>query len=491
MKNILNRVLALAVALLVLCAPIGAMAEEMPSALNATLALSNLRLTMGEEVNAQVDVTAQLDLSADLNAGAFAGTLTALSGANKALKGGFSFDASTMELVAGLEGVTDAVVLPMGEIIEQVQAQLNGAMGDEGMGKLQNLFTALMNLTTAAENSGEALGEIVMNWVSEQIISGYKGETSLEVDGITITADQYDFEITLQELVTLAADLVKAVQADPELTAAVQAYVDAVIDLTGEETAVDIASLDIDALLAQMPEDEVMTIAGSLFVNGEEGHVVLDTTVTVTENGESNTIPYQLIVLNKGETVYVGVYMEMDDEYQGHMTVSVDVNAAADDTPVFDVTVNETIAGDGNEQTITMVFTVDCSDGANITVYAENSNAFTYNEQSYNSLMAFGLNYTGTMTSDEKGIACPGTLTLYVNNEGQEITVAADTLVSLNANSTVDFNMPANRINLSEADEDTMNALSEEYMNALSSGLMALMGAPGMQDLMGITGLMG
>ena len=167
----------------------------------------------------------------------------------------------------------------------------------------------------------------------------------------------------------------------------------------------------------------------------------------------------------------------------GYLARVVDINqgAFADLGDDFD---GETIAGDGNEQTITMVFTVDCSDGANITVYAENSNAFTYNEQSYNSLMAFGLNYTGTMTSDEKGIACPGTLTLYVNNDGQEITVAADTLVSLNANSTVDFNMPANRINLSEADEDTMNALSEEYMNALSSGLMALMGAPGMENLM-------
>ncbi|MBQ8954622.1 MAG: hypothetical protein IJ048_10945, partial [Clostridia bacterium] len=136
----------------------------------------------------------------------------------------------------------------------------------------------------------------------------------------------------------------------------------------------------------------------------------------------------------------------------------------------------------------TLVFTVDCSEGADVTLYAETSNAFTYNEQTYNSLMAFGLNYIGTMTSDENGIACPGTLTLYVNQDGQEITAAADTLVSLNANSTVSFNMPANRINLEEADEDTMNALYEEYMTALSSGLMALMGAPGMEDLLAIMG---
>ena len=490
MRNHLKRALAMLVALLVLCAPM-AMADELPGSVNLTLALSDFQLQMGEDVNATVDVTAQLDLSADLNGGLVSGTLTALSGSAKAAKGGFTFDPNTMTLTAALEGATDAIQIPMAEMMEQFMANIADALPKDGADQLSNLFNAIINLETVAQNfDPTATVELMSAWMGEQITAAESG-VSIEVDGMPITADRYDFEITAQELVTLAAGLFKTIQDDADLTAALQAYIDAVISLTGEEMDIDLANLDIDALLAEMPADEVMTMAGSLYVNGEQGHVVLDMELTRTEGDETTTVPYQLIMLNKGETVYVGVYMEMDDEYQGHMTMSVDVNAAADDTPVFDVTVNETIAGDGNEQTITMVFTVDCSDGANITVYAENSNAFTYNEQSYNSLMAFGLNYTGTMTSDEKGIACPGTLTLYVNNDGQEITVAADTLVSLNANSTVDFNMPANRINLSEADEDTMNALSEEYMNALSSGLMALMGAPGMQDLMGITGLMG
>ena len=68
MKNNVSRLLALIVALLVLCAPIGAMAEQTSgiSEIGATVALSNFALSMGEDANFNIDVTAQLDLAADL-----------------------------------------------------------------------------------------------------------------------------------------------------------------------------------------------------------------------------------------------------------------------------------------------------------------------------------------------------------------------------------------------------------------------------------------
>ena len=483
MKKNLTRALAALVALLVFCVPM-AMADELqlPDSVNVTFALSNIHLQMGEEVDATVDVTAQLDVAADTQSGAVAGTLTALSGSNKAIKGGFAFDPASLNLTAALEGATDAVLLPMGEILEQLQAQMGEALAGEDMDKIQNLLNAAMNMAAVAENSDpSALAEIVMNWVAEQITAAEEG-VSLEVDGMTITADQYDFEVTAQELVALGADLIKTVQSDPDLTAAIQAYIDAIIDLSGEEAAIDLANLDVDALLAEMPEDEVMTIAGSLYVNGEEGHVVLDTEISVTEYDETTTMPYQFILLNKGETTYAGVYTEIE-QYGELTSVSVDVNATNDDKPVFDVTVAQNTTGDGSEESTIFTLTVDGSDGANITVYVENSSSFSYNEQSYKSLTAFGANYLGDVVSDDSGTAAMGTLTLYMNQDGQEITVATDILAALTADNNVDFDMPNNFIDLTQADSDTMDALGQEYMEILSQGAMMLMGAPGMESL--------
>ena len=488
MKKHLYRVFALAVALLVLCAPVGAMAEAMPSELNATLALSNFRLNMGEEINAAVDITAQLDISANLNAGNIAGTLTALSGKNTAAKAGFVFDAASMNLTAGLEGVTDAVLLPMGEIMESLQSQITEALPGEDMGQVQELITAMQNLMEAAENTDPTVfANIVMTWAGEQISQPQQG-VSLEVNGVTITADRYDFEFTAQELATLAAALVKAVQDDPELTAAVQAYIDVVIKMSGEETEFSLADLDVDALMAEMPEDEVFTLAGSLYVDNQAGNVVLDMTATAVEYDEATTVPFQFAVLDMDDQTYIGFATEQDDNWKGHVATSIDIYVPKDDAPVFQLNFTQNTTGDDNEENVSLAFTVDCTDGANVTLYGEVSSSFSYNDETYKSLNAFGVNYTGNTVSDNKGIAFPGTLTIYANNEGQEITVAVDTLVSLTNESNVAFNMPKNVINLTEADGDTMNALSEEYMNRLYQAAISLMGAPGMENLTSLFG---
>ena len=481
MRNHLKRALAMLVALLVLCAPM-AMADELPGSVNLTLALSDFQLQMGEDVNATVDVTAQLDLSADLNGGLVSGTLTALSGSAKAAKGGFTFDPNTMTLTAALEGATDAIQIPMAEMMEQFMANIADALPKDGADQLSNLFNAIINLETVAQNfDPTATVELMSAWMGEQITAAESG-VSIEVDGMPITADRYDFEITAQELVTLAAGLFKTIQDDADLTAALQAYIDAVISLTGEEMDIDLANLDIDALLAEMPADEVMTMAGSLYVNGEQGHVVLDMELTRTEGDETTTVPYQLIMLNKGDTVYVGYYFEME-QYGDLVTMSVDVNATTDDKAVFDVTVTQTTTGDSSEERATFVLSVDCSDGADITAYFENSSSFTYNDQPYESLNAFSINYTGSVVSDENGVTLPGTLTFYVNSDGQEVTFAADTLAALTTVSNIDFTMPANLIDITKADGDTMEALGQEYTEVLYKGLMMLMGAPGMENL--------
>ncbi len=491
MKNRLTRAFALLIALLVLCAPM-AMADELqlPPSLNLSLALGNIHLAVGDEIDATVDVTAQLDLSTDLRNGEAAGTLTALSGKSKALKGGFHFDPASMNLTAALEGATDAVLLPVGELMEQLQAQMSEAIPGEGIAGFQKVMDAMMNLQSVIEDSDfTALGEIVTTWIGQQITAAETG-VSLQVDDMTITADKYDFEVTAQELVTLTADLIKTVQADADLTAAIQAYIDTIIELTGEEASFDLATLDVDALMADMPEDEIMTISGSLYVNGEEGHVVLNCATSVTNGDETIAVPYQFIMLNKGETTYVGFYTEAEQD-GSKVTLSVDVNATNDDKPVFDVSVTQNTVGDDQEQTAVFTIAANCAEGADITVYLENSASFTYNGETYKSLTAFGANYTGDTVSDENGIAANGTLTLYMNQDGQEITLAADTLAALTADSSVDFDMPNNLIDLSKADSDTMEALGQEYMQVLSKGLMTLMGAPGMENLTSLFGMIG
>ncbi|MBR3504932.1 MAG: hypothetical protein IKO07_11950 [Clostridia bacterium] len=492
MKNHFNRAFALIVALLVLCAPM-AMADDLEiPAVNLSLALSNFRVQIGDQLDATVDITAQIDLTADLTAGDFAGTLTALAGEEKAIKGGFAFDPATMNLTAALEGATDAVLLPMGEIIESVQASMSSATSEgmdlETVEKIANVAT---NLVAAAENAdAEAFTGLVMTWIGDQI-TGVEEGVSLTVDDVEITADRYDFEVTLQELAALAGDLAKTVQADPDLTAAIQDYIDLILEMSGEEVEIDLATMDVDALLEQIPEDEVMTLAGSLYVNGEEGHVVLDMTVTATEDDETVVVPYQVIVLNMGDYTYVSYATEFEEDGET-VTLTVDVNATNDDKAVFDVNVAQTTDGDDGSEYVGFTLSVDCSDGADITLYVENSSEYTYGDETYNALTAFGVNYTGTTIEDETGVAATGTLTFYLNQDGQEMTFAADTLAALTADSYVTFDMPNNVIDLAQADDDTMEALGEEYMQVLYTGLTSLMSAPGIEDLSPVLGgLMG
>ena len=191
MKNHMNKVLALLVALLVLCAPIGAMAEETPS---VTLVLSNLSLSMGEDINLNVDVTARLDLTADMQNGAVAGTLTALAGADKAMKGGFTFDMSTMNLNAALEGASTAIQVPMTDVVTMLQQQMGGMFSDEQIAKLQAVYAAYMNLMNVVSEKGDVLTGAVQEklgaWLNGVMTEGYKGQTTVTVQDTELTAEQ-------------------------------------------------------------------------------------------------------------------------------------------------------------------------------------------------------------------------------------------------------------------------------------------------------------
>jgi|GEM_PF-6939935 len=484
MKNHINRVLALVVALLVLCAPLGAMAEE---GINATLALSNLSLSIGEDINVNVDVTARLDLTADMENGVFAGTVTALSGSEKALKGGFNFDLATMDLTASLEGMPHAALVPMAEAVATLQEQLSSILPEETMAQIMNVINAYTNLIEAAQNMdpevAAALSENMTTWVEQQFADSYKGETSIEVDGNSLTAQQYDFEVTMNDMLTLSAANFDILKNDSEFMAALQAYVDALMALTGEES-IDIAGLDMNALTGEIGD---VSFAGSLYLIGSDS-MLLDMTMTAAEDDETVVIPMQFTVLSDEGAAYVGFAMDADVEGQ-RVSMSIDANVPTDGTPAFDLAISAvTGTSDDDAQNVTVIFSVDGTEGADVTLYLESTSTYTYDDNTYNSLTALGLNYAGTMTSDENGIACPGTLSFYVNNDGMEITAGFDTLVSLNAASTVEFSMPADTVNVLEADEETMNALFGEFMEALSGGLSALMGAPGAQDLMGLLG---
>ena len=481
MKNNVSRLLALIVALLVLCAPIGAMAEEAPS---VTLALSNFSLSIGEDVNLNVDATTRFDVTADMETGSLAGTLTVLAGSDKAIKGGFTFDMGTMNLVAALEGVTDAVLVPMGDMVEQVRAQFGEMLSDEQMAKLMNVFNAYMNLMNVASEKGDvmaaAVSEKLNAWLANVVTNGNKGETTVTVRDSELPAVQYDYELTVQEIAAIGADLYNAVKNDPELLAAVQNYADALLALSGEES-MDISAFDADALVAQL-EGVDAKIAGSLYLVGETSFV-LDLNLIATEYDETVTVPTRTIVMVGESDVYASFSIDADVEGEV-VNLSMETTIPTDGTPKFSFVVTGVQGEDDTTQNILFSLEGDFSDGASLTLYAETESSYTYGENTYNSLMAFGVNYTGSMTTDESGITCPGKLVLYFNQDGTEITFGCDTLASLNSASTVDFDMPNNRINITEADEDTMNALAQEYMGALSNGLMILMSAPGVQDLM-------
>ena len=493
MKNHMTRAFSLLIALLVLCAPIGAMAEETATP-SVSLTLSNLSLSIGDEMNFNVDATARVDLGVN-ESGAIDGTLTLLAGADKALKGGFSFDMSALDLTAALEGVSTAVTIPLSEALETVQEQY---LSNEQMAALAALYDAYMNLVNVAAEKGDvltaAVEEKVSAWVNGVLTDGSKGEATVAVGDRSLTGQQYDYELTVQELMAIEADLFTAIQGDEELVAAIQSLVDAIMALVGEET-IDISSLDMDAALAEL-EDVDTKIAGSLYT-GETGLVLDINLISGLNEDETQIIPIRIAAL-ADEEVYFLFSVDADREY-GAMNLALEATRPADYTPKFKVTLTgaqESNVYAEDESTInstgkdSYLFSIegDFSDGISLTLNGEVTSGYKYDDETYESTNAFGLNYTGNVTDDENGVSLPGNLALYVNTDGDVATLSVDIVASKYNESVVSFDMPANVVNIFEADDETVSALNDEYMEVISNGLMILMGAPGMEDLASLFG---
>lgn len=480
MKNHMNRALALLVALLVLCAPIGAMAEES----SITLAVSNLSLSIGEDFNLNVDITAQLDLAADPETGAVSGTLTALAAQDKALKAGFVFDPATMNLTAGLEGMTDAISVSLADMMSGTQSPVGSVLSEEDIAKITNLVESYMNLINVASEKGDALMspamEQVMTWLNGVMTDGHVGETTITVEDTELTAEQYDYELTVQEAFDIGATVIEAVKADPEMAAAVQAYAESMAALTGESAGMDITALDTDALKAEL-EGVNASIAGSLYVI-DEASFLLD--VNLVEEGNV-VVPMEILVLTDEESSHISFSIDASNTTGQATTLTIEADIPTGGAPKFSFAVTGSTGSDAT-QDILLSLEGDFSEGANVTLYAQTTQSYSYNGETYTSLNAFGLNYTGAMDADENGITCPGTLNLYVNQDGMEINFSANVLFSASSVSAVEFNMPINVINIEEADEATQNALMQEAMEVLQQGLMILMGAPGMNDAMSL-----
>ncbi len=479
MKNHMNRALAILVALLVLCAPVGAMADEV----SATLSLGNLSLSIGEDINMTLDVTAKLDLAVDMESGAVTGTLTALAAQDEAVKAGFALDTTTLDLTMGLKGMPDAILVPLGTMLAEAQSgDAPSLISEEDLAKITGLFESYMNLISVMSEKADTLtgpaAELAMVWLNGVMTDGHVGEVTITIEDVELTADEYDFELTVQEAYDIGAALIDAIQADAEAAAALQDYIDKIVAFSGEEESFDLSTLDTEALKAEL-EGVNASLAGSLYVI-DEASFVLD--LNVMNEGEV-AVPMEFVMLTDEESSYMNFNVDASNEYETSQ-FSIEAEVPTGDAPKFSFAVNAVSGTDSSSEEITFSLEGDFTEGATLTAYVENNTTYTYGDDTYNSLTAAGLNYTGTMTSDENGISCPGTLLLYVNSDGTEITFTADTLAALNAASTVDFDMPANVINIAEADEDTMNALTEEAMTALQEGLMILMGAPGMENVL-------
>jgi hypothetical protein len=473
MKNIMSRFLAVLVALLVLCAPIGAMAEETPS---VTLALSNLSLKVADQIDINLGATARLDVTADMENGTAAGTLTALAGNTQALKGGFQFNMSDKTMIAALDGVSDAVLIPLDDAMEAMDDIFAGEQAE----KVARLQAAAENLMALLQNKSDilagAVGEKLGAWLQNVQTEGYKGETTITVRGAEIAAQQFDYKMTVEELGGMLLDLFDAVKGDAALAGAVQELVNAIADLTDAE-APDLFSADTESLRAQLA-DVPAYLGGSLYLcdNG----FVLDLNIVASDEAGAPMIPVNVTVLIEDEAYIAFSFDTSAATPDDPAVLNAEFVMPTDGTPKFNYSVKVNNAGTDAAITIDGDFT----NGANFTFAGETTNTYSFDGETYTSANAFALNYVGTSTNDENGMAFNGRLTFYVNSDGMEITLGADTLASLNSASTVDFNMPINVINVEEADADTLNALSQEYAAALQQGLGILMTAPGAQDLL-------
>ena len=470
MKRI-TKIATLMLALFVLALPLGALADD----LAAEFALSNIVIkTEGLEDNLDTTIDAGIDvkLLTDETQSFADIVFEALAGEETALKGGVSYDAAAKTVVMALEGATDALSMSIDEAAEQAPVAL-----PFDQDALMAALAPLQGLTLSDETT-EKISAAVMGWVAAFVPQEPAGQEDVEFTEMitgeelgTLTMDRYDFSLTVGDIAALAQSVVDALKGDEVFLTTLQGVFDEVLPMVGEEK-IDLSQTDLS-----LPEDVAsLPVEGSLYMT-EEGNISL--TITVGD-------------------LFAGTIdnLMLDDGTQLTQTMVSSANDIASvstcyihSTEPFNMEYTQIVAPaseEGVSKTESLYLAVDMTDGISFAVNAGEDTTVGEGDEAVSANQNFYLIYAGQPVQADASSALIGTLNAGFKMGELGLDVTCDVLVAVGEDIDVSFDMPINVIDVTAADEETQAAIGQEYMTILQNGMMKLMTAPGVAEIMSI-----
>lgn len=458
MKRTLRSLSALLLALCLLCLPMSALGESYSS---VSLTLSNPSISYAG-TSLAIDMALNLDVGYDEETAAGRALFSLMGGNETALSGGANWTSS--ELVFALDGMSRGLSLPLDQMLEAMVSELEGAFNDAGVtsvvtDNLKNEFQSLLDYLSS-DDVATKLGEQFVSHVQFELSEGY---TFQHGDLVTLSGDAVLFSISMSDLVAFINDIRAQ---DAQLAERLDALNAALEPFLG-------MSLDWNAL-GELP----LTLNGSYLQTENSDYAVSLGFDIMAEDSEPAHMDVQLAVLNDPENMSAFFFLNDADLFDLSLEIKIPYNGG--DTKIA-LSCSE-MADDENTQ-MTLVFENNASSQTALSLSVSQNTL--YNGEWYNEATDMALVYSAQeAVSTEDSLTYPGHLLCQVTADGFTAGLEFDTALHLYTSDQA-YAAPAENLDLSTADEESLNALMEEANAVASQGLMQLLQAAGLADLLG------
>ena len=477
MKNRVYRLFAALLAMMVLAAPVGALAEEAaeaPQSLNLTAGLSDMKIKMGSiSINMDADYTIDATISED---GSIMAVNTIDTDDGEQIKTACLFDPASMNVLLSVNDVNTAALIPVGQLISEAVEEAAEEYGletedDEDVAASQNAqaLNDAVNAVAAALQTvdTQAIADIGNAFLNEHVV--YVGELEENEDEFALygTFQQYTFSFTMKDVLEMDNAAIDALKGNEELVSAVQNLIDVIADMTGEESEISVADLTL-------PEtDSEASFSGVL---------------EISENGDFlMQIRYVEDDPEEGETVLVSLYSGTPGEAEKKVGASVDMGGAVilsanaafrtDGVPVFafDSRMYEDFGGFMTiEQTLTanadLTEKIDIS-GTMVTTYE-----YKLSDGTETHTGTTNLRIDADYINNDEMLGFSGTVTEEIADEEATVVLTCDVFGGLTAESTVDYDMPASYIDITDDEAEGRDELIEALRGSITKTITLLTG---------------
>ncbi len=458
MKRTLRSLAALLLALCLLCLPMSALGESYSA---ASLTLSNPSISYAG-TSLPIDMALNLDIGYDAETAAGRALFSLMGGNETALSGGANWTSS--DLVFGLDGMSQGLSLPLDQMLEAMVSELEGAFNNAGVtdlviADLENEFQALLDYLSSNDVATK-IGEQFVSYVQFELSEGY---TFQHGDLVTLSGDALLFSISMSDLVAFVNDMRAQ---DAQLAEHLDALNAALEPFLG-------ISMNWNAL-GELP----LTLNGSYLQTENGDYAVLLGFDVMTEDSENAHMDVQLAVLNDPENM--SAFFFLNDAGLFDLSLEIKIPYNGGDTKIA-LTCNQ--MGDDESTQLTLAFENNASSQTALSFsLTENT---LYNGEWSSETVDFALVYSAQeAVSTEDSLTYPGHLLCQMTVDGFTTGLEFDTALHLYTSDQA-YAAPAENLDLSTADEESLNAFMEEASAVASQGLMQLLQAAGLADLLG------